>query len=940
MPEKVEVEEGSNSPADDSNKHLPPTDEEIGDSEKAPGCSAQKDEISPQLHKRLEKGDLWYLLDVRWFKLWKKYVGFEAWDQAQMGADSAHPGPVDTSALFKADLMKVMKETFSVPEEKECRVWHKYMLSTYDLLSKLDESIQDAGLYTNQLLLLEQKKDDGTWPRETTTYTGANMSSVRSSDVGGASTGHGTSSSMSSSVGSSMRSTTSGMSSSSYWGYDQPSEPGVCGLSNLGNTCFMNSALQCLSNTYTLTDYFLKDAYRKHINEKNPLGMGGNLAKAYGSLLHEMWSGKTSYTHPRNLKATIGKFAPQFVGYAQHDSQELLAFLLDGLHEDLNQVKKKPYVDMDIKSEGRSDKEIAEEAWKKYLMRNKSVVVMLFQGQLKSTLVCPDCKKVSRIFDPFMYMSLPMPIKKTRELVIYLVKNDPTQRIEKVKITVPKHGQISALTAEVSKQTGVNKDRMVVIDVYNCRFHKIFDNRENISLIMDRDDIYCYEVHVTSAQDPNFTVIPVYNREKVVRTVNYTYGSSYTSTYHQLFGVPQLITVPRDGLTYRTLYGILIDHMRRYVKKQTKAKPDKITEPSEAGYDEVDKQAGNANNDTMDTGENNNDNNKPEDDNTEAKMEEGKEKNSDDEKEEEEKKAAKPEDYFTMSIVNGYGSQVLRNLVDDDAPLKLNNNTYVACDWDSSWKEECYDLAEAEFKIHHSSMNQSHAEEKKKNINLLDCVKLFTVEEQLGEEDPWYCPNCKEHKQAFKKFDLWKLPEILVIHLKRFTYNRYWRDKLDVLVDFPVHALDLSSEMINPDEPEPIYDLYAVANHYGGMGGGHYTAYGKNANGKWYHFDDSHVSETDENHVVTSAAYVLFYKRRVGGQPQLLRRMSSYTHREPSQDEPDKKEKTSSSANNDMDTSNDTDNGAGAAAAATEAESRDENNSSATDDVFNNKMDS
>ena len=47
-----------------------------------------------------------------------------------------------------------------------------------------------------------------------------------------------------------------------------------------------------------------------------------------------------------------------------------------------------------------------------------------------------------------------------------------------------------------------------------------------------------------------------------VRTVNYTYGSSYTSTYHQLFGVPQLVTVPRDGLTYRTLYGILIDHMR------------------------------------------------------------------------------------------------------------------------------------------------------------------------------------------------------------------------------------------------------------------------------------------------------------------------------------------------------------------------------------------
>ena len=52
----------------------------------------------------------------------------------------------------------------------------------------------------------------------------------------------------------------------------------------------------------------------------------------------------------------MGRYAPQFVGYAQHDSQELLAFLLDGLHEDLNLVKKKPYVDMTVETEGRSDK--------------------------------------------------------------------------------------------------------------------------------------------------------------------------------------------------------------------------------------------------------------------------------------------------------------------------------------------------------------------------------------------------------------------------------------------------------------------------------------------------------------------------------------------------------------------------------------------------------
>ncbi len=98
--------------------------------------------------------------------------------------------------------------------------------------------------------------------------------------------------------------------------------------------------------------------YTKHINLDNPLGMKGALAKSYGDLLESMWSGDNSYLAPRQFKMMIGKHAPQFSGYQQHDSHELLAFLLDGLHEDLNLVKKKPYVDMDMKTEGREDKVI------------------------------------------------------------------------------------------------------------------------------------------------------------------------------------------------------------------------------------------------------------------------------------------------------------------------------------------------------------------------------------------------------------------------------------------------------------------------------------------------------------------------------------------------------------------------------------------------------
>lgn len=89
-----------------------------------------------------------------------------------------------------------------------------------------------------------------------------------------------------------------------------------------------------------------------------------------------------------------------------------------------------------------------------------------------------------------------------------------------------------------------------------------------------------------------------------------------------------------------------------------------------------------------------------------------------------------------------------------------------------------------------------------------------------------YCPGCKEHRQASKKLDLWRLPEILIIHLKRFSYSRYTKNKLDTFVDFPIHDLDLSKYIGHRCQQIPHnYRLYAISNHYGSMGGGHYTAY-------------------------------------------------------------------------------------------------------------------
>ncbi|NXL64371.1 UBP4 hydrolase, partial [Chordeiles acutipennis] len=913
-----------------------------------------------------------FLVDSRWFRQWKKFVGFDSWDMFGEGDRALFPGPVDNSGLFSdpetqtlkehlideldyilvpteawnklvawygcidgqqpimrkvveyglfvkhykvevylvelklcessnpdnvischfskvdtvATIEKEMRKLFNIPAEKETRLWNKYMSNTYVQLSKLDSTLQDAGLYHGQVVLIEVENEDGTWPGQhflanhkliidcvtinvpkVSTYTSRSWYSIlatvkQQKHVGWLNN-----------FIKQFFDSCSGFVCNSYNCRDSTSlsQPGLCGLSNLGNTCFMNSALQCLSNTPPLTEYFLEDKYEAEINQNNPLGMRGEIAEAYAELIKQMWSGRQSHVAPRMFKTQVGRFAPQFSGYQQQDSQELLAFLLDGLHEDLNRVKKKPYLELKD-ANGRPDSEVAKEAWENHRLRNDSIIVDIFHGLFKSTLVCPKCSKVSVTFDPFCYLTLPLPLRRDRLMEVTLVYADPQRRPVQYRVVVPMMGAISDLCESLSKLSGVPAENMVVTDVYNHRFHKIFQMDEGLNHIMPKDDIFVYEVCKPSEDGSEYVTLSVYFREKTMRQSSNTAGTI-------LFGQPLLISVPKHKLTVDHLYSVILEQISRYVKlplaeEYSTPCPDKGTCNGSNGVVEGDIEEM----EHQDGGQEG-----------KEKMSEADPCHSDGCMQVESARDLQPckKQHFTFSLVNSSGTSEINSIVEGKI-LKLNGNyclalffpsfslnlcnkcffflvaySALAIDWDSDTRRLLFDEQEAQAFEKHASMLQP--QKKKAVVALRDCIELFTTMETLGEHDPWYCPNCKKHQQATKKFDLWSLPRILVVHLKRFSYSRYWRDKLDTVVEFPIRGLNMSEFVCDPRAGSYVYDLIAVSNHYGAMGVGHYTAYAKNkVNDKWYYFDDSSVSVASEDQIVTKAAYVLFYQRRNG----------------------------------------------------------------------------
>ena len=620
---------------------------------------------------------------------------------------------------------------------------------------------------------------------------------------------------------------------------------GLTGLINLGNTCFMNSAIQCLSNCTLLTKYFISGIYLQEINKKNKLGTKGEVAKAYANLLEHLWKGNESYLSPSQFRGSFIQFAKKFSGFAQQDSNEFLTYILDKLHEDLNQVTKKPYIEMKEKEENESDEKASKRWWNCYRQREDSLIVDLFHGQYKNRIICPECNKISINFDPFMFLSLSIPSGTFNINLIYCFFNENNEMLNFNNINTiltqnstseeMKEKIISEINhRKFTKKTICGDDIELVLFDNNYKFKKILKNNEYVF------QYFSVDYHIIGYEKiKDKEIIYVYLTKYQIKY--WFYFFAYQDIKYLIdYPIPIYITEKERVID---LYEIIENNIIKKISKVI-----------------IDENKFLLNNFELETNQ------------------------------------KKSKLNFHLHI-NSYHSK--NHIYCDFCGSSLKKNNEHHCSFISRFKKNEYfsyiksrisdnkplilELDLLQYDLILGKLIQVNEDDKlnndnkkntksKKTINLYDCFNLFKSEEKLEDDNMWYCNKCKKHQEVFKKMDIYKSPYYLIIQLKRFKHHNirnsilgsiYSGDgKNSTYIEFPIKNLDLSSYVIGPESNNNIYDLIGITNHYGGISFGHYTAYCLN-NGKWYEFNDESVSFIqNENDLISKAAYILFYKKR------------------------------------------------------------------------------
>lgn len=661
-----------------------------------------------------------------------------------------------------------------------------------------------------------------------------------------------------------------GYSSSFYKDEDKLLEKdndGLIGLSNLGNTCYMNSALQSALHTPLLKQYIDSIDPKKEANLNNPLGTKGELLSSFCSLFKKYWR-CSSYRHsPSEFKQTVNKHLTFFEGYGQHDAQEFLSHTLDTLHEDTNRILKKPYIPNREESVENDTLETARSFWVEFLKRNYSWFTFNYYGQLKSIVKC-KCGQGSVAFEPFQVISLPIPTLNTQTFQFFFLGADQVDEAIKLNFTAQSvyifnDIEISRVIETYAKSLKKDPKKLVFSTLGSPSMNDVISSQEPLSKLFFASDLsYKLESFLIELTDVDMKNLQKKEPRLFIMNTTYDVYENQEENKKDWFSSPDFWSLYRTFPEHPTLTRIFYLHNESSVKDVYVAVMRKLMRTIDfskfAGMEKVDRNDLSSAESVLDLW-----------------------------------LSTQPELFFFVKVGKTHLpiSEASKKLSEFKLPEKVRSNIFIRSKVLASenfWNPKIFSkyIPETDKLIEFKGKDIDKVSQK---ITINQLLERFNVPEQLDEANYWFCSSCNTKVPAIKTLSIHRLPRILIIMLKR-NKNAYDQP----LISFPTDVIDMSDfvgdpepmsaynirpeEAISPEDlgqlkekgldvdfnvkekKSSLYRLIAVSNHYGSNYFGHYTAFAKVDN-KWHSFDDGQVSKMKQSDVVSRDSYILTLER-------------------------------------------------------------------------------
>ena len=613
------------------------------------------------------------------------------------------------------------------------------------------------------------------------------------------------------------------------------------GITNMGNTCFMNSVFQCLSNIFPLTKFFLEGKYKNKINLDNPEGSEGKVLKEYVKLLEKLWIPNTlEEIFPKEIKEVIGNNNEIYKSYSQQDASQFLLYLLDILNEDMNNG---------IKIDNYSDNMSFKEQWDLFNKRNKSIIIDLFYGMLENINECTNCHNIRKTYDPFniIQLSLHQPefcfedeeekYKKENYIIdCYIVtgtKNSNTLQI-KFPISIKEYNKkkikdiLDILNNNLclTNLICVFEEKIISEDTF---LKNLFKNKKYLYFIQCNEEIYNsndlflkINLNWNKLKDEILNSKIILNEKINIIISNYIYKENIINKIGTEIGF--VFNIEND---LSEIYKRVIDYYSLDINIK---RNDFDLKNNFLIFDEFEKNILNKflqYDFTFIIGI-------------------------------KESKINKQNLINSLIVPN---SKISLKYYLEQIKIKNVKNLQFFIFWNGNLELQLSSLDNISNNLIIDFIKKE--EVKNEELSLDKCLNYFITKEYFKDQYSFYCNFCNKSTNYIKETKIIKSPRYLFFHFLR-THNLQ-KDDRNILFTFENFNLDkyMSKDKSKNDN---IYNLIGIIFHIGGVGmmGGHYYAACKNyIDSKWYLYQDEACEEvSDVKKLELDKAYCLLYEKK------------------------------------------------------------------------------